>query len=178
MIDCPNSEIRDLLPDLLHGSLSSADRVRVEAHLAACDACSQELALLRRVYDLNPVVAMDAEAVAGSIKSYRRPPLFSLPPLVRIAASIAVIAVGGASFGIIANNRANVGAGVGETLAVLTNDSLVPAVIVVDSATSAALGSLDEQTLSELLAEIKNMDVVLSEEPRKLIRSPGSGDDE
>ena len=32
MTDCPNAEIRDLLPDLVHGRLDAAARADVERH--------------------------------------------------------------------------------------------------------------------------------------------------
>ena len=47
MTDCPNVEMRELLPELLHDALPSAERGRLEAHLAGCALCSAELALLR-----------------------------------------------------------------------------------------------------------------------------------
>ena len=59
MTDCPNVEMRERLPDLLHGRLEGAARVEVQAHLATCAACAAELALLqeaRRVLDRAPAV--------------------------------------------------------------------------------------------------------------------------
>ena len=47
MSDCPNDEIRDLLPDLLRDDFAAAERARVEAHLATCVDCTDEVALLR-----------------------------------------------------------------------------------------------------------------------------------
>lgn len=47
MRDCPNAEVRDLLPDLVHGSLDAARCAEVEAHVAGCEECTAELALLR-----------------------------------------------------------------------------------------------------------------------------------
>ena len=47
MHDCDNADIRDLLPDHAHGALAPAERARVDAHLATCAACRDELALLR-----------------------------------------------------------------------------------------------------------------------------------
>ena len=47
MTDCPNVAMRELLPELLHDALSATDRVAVEAHLASCEDCAAELALLR-----------------------------------------------------------------------------------------------------------------------------------
>lgn len=47
MTDCPNVEMRELLPELLHDALPVAERGRLEAHLAGCALCTAELALLR-----------------------------------------------------------------------------------------------------------------------------------
>ena len=47
MKDCPNAELRDLLPDYAGGRLVGAERAAVERHVAACADCTAELALLR-----------------------------------------------------------------------------------------------------------------------------------
>jgi hypothetical protein len=47
MRDCPDDELRDLLPDFAADRLVEADRARVVAHVAACDACAAEVELLR-----------------------------------------------------------------------------------------------------------------------------------
>src|SRR5687767_10245955 len=44
--ECLNEEMRDRLPALVHGTLSSADEARVRAHVAGCASCSAEVALL------------------------------------------------------------------------------------------------------------------------------------
>jgi anti-sigma factor RsiW len=49
MRDCENAEIRDRLPDLLHGRLDGPARSEALAHLAACADCATELDLLRSV---------------------------------------------------------------------------------------------------------------------------------
>lgn len=49
MTDCPNGEIRDLLPDLVHARLDAAERDRVKEHVAGCAACTAEVALLERI---------------------------------------------------------------------------------------------------------------------------------
>lgn len=59
MTDCSNVEMRERLPDLLHGRLEGAARVEVQAHLATCATCAAELALLqeaRLVLDRAPTV--------------------------------------------------------------------------------------------------------------------------
>lgn len=62
MRDCPNAEIRDLLPDLLHARLTEGEVATVRAHLEACEDCSAELGLLgglRTATSKAPAVDLD-----------------------------------------------------------------------------------------------------------------------
>lgn len=73
MSDCPNGELRDLLPELLHDRLPPAERQRAEAHLRVCAECREELALLRSLRGtLARRAAVDAAAIAAAIPAYRR----------------------------------------------------------------------------------------------------------
>jgi Putative zinc-finger len=104
MSDCQNVEIRELLPDLLHGRLSAPARQRVEAHLAECQDCADELSLLRSVRAaFERVPAMDTAAivralplpnrrVAGGIWGHRT--------ALRIAAAVSFISLGGISLAV------------------------------------------------------------------------------
>src|SRR3982751_6704109 len=47
MIDCPNVEMRDRLPDLANDTLVAAERDLVLAHVADCNACTAEIEILR-----------------------------------------------------------------------------------------------------------------------------------
>ena len=47
MTDCPRADVRDLLPDFLHGTLAPEARAAVAEHVAGCAACSAELGVLR-----------------------------------------------------------------------------------------------------------------------------------
>ena len=49
MNDCPNADVRDLLPDLAHGRLGGDVRAQVEQHLTTCADCRAELELIRSV---------------------------------------------------------------------------------------------------------------------------------
>ena len=49
MFDCANVEMRELLPDLVAGTLDAATRARVERHVASCAECASELETLRLV---------------------------------------------------------------------------------------------------------------------------------
>jgi anti-sigma factor RsiW len=47
MNDCVNGEIRDLLPELVSGTLPAGEAVRVQEHVRACADCAAEVELLR-----------------------------------------------------------------------------------------------------------------------------------
>jgi hypothetical protein len=98
MTDCPNGALRDRLPDYLHDRLLGDERRDVEAHLAVCAACRDELALLRALRStLRPAPRVDAEAIAAAIPPYRAPARARRVVGWRAAAAIAAITVGGAS---------------------------------------------------------------------------------
>ena len=72
MTDCPNAEIRDLLPDLVHGRLDATARADVERHVRDCDDCAAEVTLLRELrtaFHASPRVDVAAivEDAAGSL---------------------------------------------------------------------------------------------------------------
>lgn len=70
MRECEKVEIRDLLPDHARGALAGAERARIEAHLASCDACRAELAVLRAVraaHPAPPVSAADVSRIVGAL---------------------------------------------------------------------------------------------------------------
>jgi len=84
MTDCSNVEMRELLPEYLHDALGPASRGRVEAHLAACSPCREELATLRlarAVLSSERTPAFDAAAI---VRALPRP---STPHAVPSAAS-------------------------------------------------------------------------------------------
>jgi len=93
MIDCPNGDVRDLLPDYLHDRLESSARMSVERHLADCAVCRDELALLRDLRGtLQRAPRIDVAAVAAAIPAYRPAARKSWASGWRIAAAITVIA--------------------------------------------------------------------------------------
>ena len=108
MIDCPNGDVRDLLPDFLHGRLDPAMRAEVQRHLAGCEACREELSLLG---DLRATLAraprVSADAIAASIPPYRAPVRLGWATGWRTAAAIAAIAVGGTSISLLRDGGAD-----------------------------------------------------------------------
>jgi anti-sigma factor RsiW len=97
MNDCPNADVRDLLPDLVHGRLDAESRAAVEAHVAACADCRAELALLRDLRaSLRRTPQLDLAAIASAVPAYHAP---RRPSWVgwRTAAAITMLVAGGSS---------------------------------------------------------------------------------
>lgn len=104
MSDCANVEIREQLPEYLNGTLSVTRRAEVEAHLAGCAECADELTVLRLVREayaeapavnVNAIVAaLPRKAPRPAIRSWRRSHAF------QIAAAVSFIALGGISLAV------------------------------------------------------------------------------
>jgi len=70
MSECTNGEMRDLLPELVSGRLSAEMQLAVEAHVAECEECVEELTLLRALRPAlmrGPVV--DAQRIAAAVRA-------------------------------------------------------------------------------------------------------------
>ncbi len=81
MSECTNGEMRDLLPELVSGRLSAEMRVAVEAHVAGCEECAEELALLRALRPaLMRAPAIDTARIAAAVRA-------QAPALARRASS-------------------------------------------------------------------------------------------
>ncbi|HET7586270.1 MAG TPA: zf-HC2 domain-containing protein [Gemmatimonadaceae bacterium] len=75
MSDCPRGDLRDRLPDVLHGTVIGEERAELEAHVAACAACAAELALLREARQaLETGPAVDVAAIVGAVRRARQAP--------------------------------------------------------------------------------------------------------
>ncbi|MEP6621005.1 MAG: zf-HC2 domain-containing protein [bacterium] len=104
MTDCPNADVRDLLPDLLHERLDEAMRAKVEAHVDGCEDCAAELALLRELSGvLRRAPELDIAAIAGAIPMYRAPVRRSWVGW-RTAAAITLMVAGGSSMLVLRRN--------------------------------------------------------------------------
>ena len=112
MTDCPNVAMRELLPELLHDALSATDRVAVEAHLASCEDCAAELALLRAAQRTMAGVRVPAFDTAAIVAALPRPGARALqiqpgasqrrrsPICLRLAAAITFVSLGGRSLAV------------------------------------------------------------------------------
>jgi anti-sigma factor RsiW len=117
MTDCPRGDIRDLLPELVHGHLGGAERAEVERHVASCAKCSAELALLRSArLALSKEPRVDVARIAAAVAAahgargvresndapaqQRTPRRRTLAWEWRAAAGIAAVAVGVMSYAV------------------------------------------------------------------------------
>ena len=100
MNDCPNADVRDLLPDLMHGRLDAATRASVEAHVAGCADCAAELGLLRDLRAARGTPAVDIAAIVAVVPTYRAAPRRSWVGW-RAAATITVLVAGASSVAVL-----------------------------------------------------------------------------
>lgn len=156
MNDCPNGEMRDRLPDLLHDRLDPAARREVEAHVHECALCRDELELLREMRRaLHRVPAVDVGAIVAALPAYRE--AATRAPAGRswnrngwrIAAAITLLAAGGTSVAIGRRDRA-LPAG-GASVAAAPKELYVA---------TSAISDLDESELAALLDDIESLDAV------------------
>jgi anti-sigma factor RsiW len=104
MNKCIDSDIQEMLPDLLHRALADGERQRVQAHLATCESCQEDLEVLRTVKSAAVFApSIDVDSVVRQIPPYRTiVPATERPARTRVvswlvAASLAVVVLGGGS---------------------------------------------------------------------------------
>lgn len=187
MNDCPNGDIRDLLPDFLHDRLGADERAVVEAHLRGCELCREELTFLRGLRaSLRRAPSVDVDRIAAAIPAYRAPARQLTTRSWggwRVAAAVTLLAAGGTSV-VVARQGAQATADSAQVVGVDRFDSLpgsthVPA--VVDPAASPSsgpatgaelpaprelalaggtIGDLDDSELSALIEDIQSLNAV------------------
>jgi anti-sigma factor RsiW len=188
MTDCSNVEIRDLLPELLHGALPPAVRARVEAHVATCTNCADELAVLRSargVLSAGPVPVVDAASIVAALPrpvSARAVPTARQAPrrsstFFRLAAAISFISLGGISVAVARSYLGDVtpfavdsAVGIGDTAGSVTPESAVdrgPDAVAAPErlAVHPVVGTLDDADLQSLLDELELLEAAPLAEP-------------
>lgn len=156
MRDCANGELRDLLPDWVHGRLD-ADRARqVATHVACCSDCVEEVALLR---DLAASLTAAAPRVdiAAIVAALPKPPR-ARPRVIELrwyqrtqvrAAAVLLFMAGATTMAVI--NRTPSTAG----------DLPMPAAI----GFAGGVSDLSEGDLQSLLKEMEKLDATPAAEP-------------
>jgi anti-sigma factor RsiW len=158
MNECTQNEIQEMLPDLLHRTLAADTRARVEAHVASCEQCREELKVLRTVKSaavFAPVINVDE--VVRQIPPYQAiVPVVERPMTTRVvswlvAASMAIAVIGGGSL----------------ILARRDVVSIPPAVVTTPPRTStpalalaADVGGLSDGNLELLMTEMAQFDAL------------------
>jgi hypothetical protein len=104
MNKCTDSDIQELLPDLLHGALAEAEKARVDPHVATCESCQEDLDVLRTLKGAAVFApSIDVDRVVRQIPPYRAiVPAVEAPARTRVAswlvaATLALFVVGGGS---------------------------------------------------------------------------------
>jgi len=209
--------MRDALPDLINGNLAAARTAEVEAHVASCAECAAELDLLKAVVasaprapelDLSRIVSalptptgrgLLLHQGGGQPVGSRKPQTVWSRPLLRVAATAAIITAGGVSLlvGRDALNperqaRPSVASGPTTSAAVATTPNRVAAPTppsVAQSAPAARLVAstglslaggevqdLSDAHLATLLSEMDRLDPIPAAEPEAIAPSIGTSD--
>ncbi|MDQ3516582.1 MAG: zf-HC2 domain-containing protein [Gemmatimonadota bacterium] len=99
MNDCVNGDIRDVLPELVSGTLPAGDLARVQDHIRACADCAAEVELLRTAraaMRLAPTMNTTRIAAGVQASTAQRLAARRIPARVARMASVSLIVVLGA----------------------------------------------------------------------------------
>src|SRR6476620_8856306 len=198
MNKCIDTEIQEMLPDLIHESLDGNERRRVEAHLATCESCQEDLDVLRTVKSAAVFApTIDTDRVVRQITPYRMiVPGVEQPQRTRmvswlVAAGVALAIVGGGTMMI--SNQSRTPTSVASSAApdsqlqppvfVTPPDSVVPvrvgsppaATPTLALASSADVSSLSDGDLQQLMNDMDEFDALPAAEPEPVI-AVDSGD--
>jgi anti-sigma factor RsiW len=180
MNKCTDSAIRESLPDLLHETLAAEAKGRVEAHLATCESCKEDLKVLSTIQSAAVFApTIDVDRVVRQIPPYRTiVPAVEVPTRSRrmswlVAATLAIAFVGGGSLVVMRENVPSGSTAVvvpsGST-GVLTTQPQAPAL-----ALAADVDGLSDGDLALLMDEMNGFDALPASEPDPVI-SVDNGD--
>ena len=189
MIECTESAIQEMLPDLLHGTLTADARGRVEAHLATCEECRDELTVLRTVQSAAVFApTIDIDRVVRQIPPYRTiVPAVEVPTRSRrmswlVAATLAIAIVGGGSLVVMRQDvpPGSPAAVTPQRLSPIATQPTPVADVAPESVTPALALAADVDGLSDgdlalLMDEMNRFDALPASEPDPVI-SVYSGD--
>src|SRR5688500_17414591 len=96
MNDCVNGDIRDLLPELVSGTLPAEEALRVQDHVRKCADCAAEVALLRTARAaMRLAPTMDTARIAAAVQAStaQRMAARRVPARVARIASLSLIVI-------------------------------------------------------------------------------------
>lgn len=197
MNDCLNVEVRDALPDLLHGRLSELDTATMKAHVESCAECRSELEIMREA-SASALLAprMDVSRIASAIAPYGAPgvstgptPIIRRAPVLRVAAMVLVLGVAGWGLSTMTEKPAaavrqttasspvataarNTESAVNEAPAPAGSVSIVKAgeqeVQVASLSLVGSTSDLSDAQLEQLVAELDGIETLPSAEPQSI----------
>jgi anti-sigma factor RsiW len=164
MTDCPNVEMRELLPEYLNGRLSASHRAEVEGHLRGCADCTAELETIRLVREIyEPAPAIDVARIVSALPSRQtmRPQRsWVRRHVVQMAAAVSFVALGGMSLAV-ARSFFVGEPGVVPDSAVVADASLdVPLISF-----GGGVSDLEEEDLESLLQALEWIEALPAAEP-------------
>ena len=182
--DCPDGELRDLLPGYAHDALRAAERARVEAHLETCAACADEVELIRVAAGAFPAPSIEVGRIVKALPAAPRRARGTFAGNEwRIAAGIGAFAIGALSIAMLRGAFTGVPAArapvPASTLAAAqpAETTVAPSGLVARVAPPSpkatgksisfggGLGDLTDEQLDTLLGEIDALDALPSAEP-------------
>jgi anti-sigma factor RsiW len=166
MIECSNAEIRDQLPDLVNGLLAGDSLLSLRAHVAGCSSCQAEVQLIERsrAILIFATPRIDASRIAQRIPAPRgRARSWGMD--WRIAASIAVLAVGGGGTALMYNARGPLQPS--DSAALIANVAAAENELPL----SADLSGLSDDQLRVLVGSVQQIEALPTAEPSS---PPGS----
>lgn len=180
MTECFSPEVRDFLPDLVHGRLGDVDGATLAAHVETCAACAAEVALLRDVrQSARPAPSINIDRIVASL-----PVATGAPQVIaaasrsdvsrgsaviwKVLAAVAIVMTGG-----IVANRANlqpetvIRSAPAPTAASepVAQATLAPAVGSSSLSLVAGLQDLTDDEIETLLAGLDDVEAIPSLEP-------------
>ncbi len=165
MNECNEREIQAMLPDMLHDALTPAEKSRVEAHVAQCEECEEDLEVLRKVKRSTVFTpSIDIDRIVRRIPPYQ----IITPPIERpierpleqpverpriaswlAAASLALFAV------------------VGGSMLLVHGDSGEPTTAAI--ALASGVEELSDGGLVQLMTEMNDFDALPATEPEPVL---------
>ncbi len=181
MTDCPNVEIRELLPEYLAGALEGSRKTLVETHLTSCADCRAELETIRLVREVFTSVSapVDVASIVAALpgprpRSVSRPPMrsWARSHAFQIAAAISFVALGGVSLSV---TRSFFAVDEQRTQGAAEDSTSEWPMGMPAISFAGGVSDLDDGEIQTLIAAIESMDALPVAEPDAVILSVAEG---
>ncbi len=166
MTECSKIDIREALPDFMHGALDADARDRVEVHLDACVSCTAELMLLQQVRQLVVTPAVNAARIGSAIAPYRRHRRWLDGVSLRVAAAFLIAAVGFSAVAVTHRPQVHAHVSTGVQSSIAPASTGVALVSVMD---------LSDEHLQQLIGEMDQLEAVPLEDPEPVVSGGEEG---